>query len=554
MQLTRHFARAGLKAALAAAALTTLSLTAFSLTTPAQAAVPATLAMQGVLLSSGGGPAADGNYSVEIAIYPAENGGSAVWLENGVTLSAKNGQFSYLLGSKTPLSAAALSMAQAWVGIRVGSDPELPRRPLASVAFALRAASAEALDCSGCVKAGQLDAAALQEYAKTADLSDYVKATSLAKVAGTGAYADLSGKPVLAKVGASCGTNLLLRGIKDDGSYECVSAGISGDLLNEVSNDLIWNQFVDSKAGTKDVQIKDGFAAGVTDTLTFPDIGLAQKVWVDVSVGNSDLTQVSVELYAPGMTTPYLLYNGGKSGTQLTAAFNDTDKLVSGDLDKDWLGKNIKGNWSLTVRDKQAISLPPGTPPFVYDGKFNWTLNVQTLSSKKVQIKGNLIVDQALSANSDVDVAGNLRVGGQPVLSNFKYVLINNDFRNNSGTVAADTWAEVPARKLVYTKTRDSSVLRIQYQDTLGTLGSNYGQCNWRILVDGTAVSVFSDADLTYSGGWRMANGTHTALAAGLKAGPHTITVQTYRSSGAAECLMGWNTGGNFLSSEEVGP
>ncbi len=300
--------------------------------------------------------------------------------------------------------------------------------------------------------------------------------------------------------------------------------------------------------------VKDGFAAGVTDTLAFPDVGLAQKVWVDFSAGNSDVSKLVVELYAPGMTTPYVLYNGTKTGTQLSGAYNDADKLAEGDLDKDWLGKNIKGNWSITVRDKLAISVPPGTPPFVYDGSFNWTLHVQTLSSKKVQIKGNLLVDQALTASADVDVAGALRVGGQPVLSNFKFAMINNDFRNNSGSVSADTWADIPARKLVYTKTRDASVLRIQYQDTLGTLGSNYGQCNWRILVDGNVFSAFSDADITYAGGWRMANATHTALAAGLKAGPHTITVQTYRSAGASECLMGWNTAGNFLSSEEVGP
>lgn len=537
-----------------AGALLVGTLAALALTTPAQAAVPATLGLQGVFLSSGGGPAADGNYSVEIAIYGSETGGSAVWLENGVTLSAKNGQFSYLMGSKTPLAAAALSLSQAWVGIRVGSDPELPRKPLSSVAFALRAATAEALDCSGCIKASQLDDTALQAYAKASDLSDYVKATSLAVVAGTGAYADLGGKPTLAKIGASCGTNLLLKGIKDDGSYECVSAGISGDLLNEVSNDLIWNQFVDSKSGGKDVQIKDGFAAGVTDTLTFPDVGLAQKVWVDFSAGNSDISKLVVELYAPGMTAPYVLYNGAKNGTQLTGAYNDSDKLVSGELDKDWLGKNIKGAWSITVRDKLAIAVPPGTPPFVYDGSFNWTLRVQTLSSKKVQIKGSLLVDQALTASADVDVAGALRVGGQAVLSNFKFTVISNDFRNNSSTVAADSWADVPARKLEYVKTRDASILRIQYQDTLGTLGSNYGQCNWRILVDGNQYAVFSDADITYGGGWRMANATHTALAPGLKAGPHTITVQTYRSSGASECLMGWNTSGNFLSSEEVGP
>jgi hypothetical protein len=426
--------------------------------TSAQAAVPTTSAIEGVLMSSGGGPAADGNYTVSVSIYGAETGGSAVWTESGVTIAAKGGQFSYQIGSKTPLSAAALSLSTAWIGVQIGTDPELPRKPLGAAPFALRAAIAEGLECTGCLKAGNLDAGVLQpyakaadlgayaktadlsayakasdlgayaktsdlsSYAKSADLGDYVKAASLAKVAGTGSYndlkdlptlakvatsgsyADLTNKPVMAKIDSACGTNLVMKGIKADGSYECASAGIAADMINEVSNDLIWNQFVDKTDGTKDVQIKDGFSAGVTDTLAFPDIGVAQKIWVEFNAGNSDVSKLTVELYGPGMTTPYILYKGSKTGTTLVAKYNDADKVDTGDMDKDWLGKNIKGNWSITVKDTLAISVPPGTPPFVFDGKFNWSVNIQTLSSKKIQIKGDLIVDGATTATSGLKI------------------------------------------------------------------------------------------------------------------------------------------------------
>ncbi len=421
----------------------------------AGAAVPATTPIEGVLLSSGGGPAADGNYTITVAIYGAETGGSAVWTESGVTIAAKGGQFSYQLGAKTPLSSAVLNLPAAWVGIQIGTDPELPRKPMGASPYALRTAVAEALECSGCLKAGNLDAGVLQPYAKSADLgayaktadlsayakasdltayakktdlssyatvvalADYVKASSLAKVAGTGSYADLKDAPTLHKVattgsyadltnqpklpvlGASCGTNLVLKGIKADGSYECVSAGIGPDLINEISNDLIWNQFVDSKAGTTDAQIKDGFSAGVVDSLAFPDVGLAEKIWVEFSGLNSDMSKVVIELFGPGMSSPYVLYNGSKTGTALVAKFNGGDALVSGDMNKDWLNKNIKGNWSITVKDTAAISVPPGTPPFVYDGKFNWSVNIQTLSSKKIQIKGNLLVDGGIKVGAD---------------------------------------------------------------------------------------------------------------------------------------------------------
>ena len=386
-----------------------LALTALALAVPALAvaAVPTTSAVEGVMLSTSGGPAADGSYTLAFSIYASETGGSAVWTEAGVAVTAKGGQFSYQLGSKTPLSAAVLSLPKAWIGVQIGTDPELSRRPLTATPYALRAAIADGLDCSGCLQAANLDAAVLQPYAKAAELGEYVKASSLAKAAGTGSYNDLNNKPVLVTLGAACGTNLVMKGIKADGSYECVSTGVAPDLLNEISNDLLWNQFVDKVDGTKDVQIKDGFPAGVTDTLTFPDIGLAQKIWVDFSVGNSDLSKVIVELYGPGIATPYILYNGTKSGTSLTAVFNDTDPIDTGDMDKDWLGKNIKGNWSITVKDTKAISLPPGTPPFVYDGKFSWAISIQTLSNKKVQLKGNLIIDGTVKANG-------VQLGGDP--------------------------------------------------------------------------------------------------------------------------------------------
>jgi hypothetical protein len=433
-----------------------LALTGTLLAAPAAAAIPTTSAIEGVLLSSGGGPAADGNYTVTVGIYAAETGGTAVWSESGVTIAAKGGQFSYQLGSKTPLSASALSLSTAWIGVQIGTDPELPRKPLGSSPYALRAAVAEALECTGCLKAGNLDAGVLQpyaksadlapfaktadlsayakisdlaayaksaelsSYAKTSDLADYVKASSLAKVAGTGSYADLlnkptlatvaasgsyadlTNKPVMAKLGDACGTNLVMKGIKADGTYECVTAGIAPDMINEISNDLIWNQFVDGVNGTKDVQIKDGFAAGVTDTLTFPDIGVAQKIWIDFNAGNSDISKLQVELFGPGMSTPYILYKGTKTGTSLIAKYNDTDALATGDMNKDWLGKSIKGNWSITVKDTAAITVPPGTPAFVYDGKFNWSVNIQTLSSKKIQVKGNLIVDGSTNATGGV--------------------------------------------------------------------------------------------------------------------------------------------------------
>jgi len=408
----------------------------------AHAAVPAQGTIEGVLTSSGGGPAADGNYQMTFGIYAGQSGGTAVWSEGPVTVSAKGGQFVHQLGSKNPMIPAALSLPAAWLSVQIGTDPELARQPLGATVFSQRAAIAEALDCSGCVKVGALDSGVLQPYAKTtdlgayakaadlsgyaktadlgpyaktADLTAYAKVASLATIAGTGSwndlkdkpalgkvatsdkYSDLTGLPVLAKVGEKCGTGLVLLGFKAaDGSLDCGPVSLPADAIDEISNNLIHNQFVDSTAGALDTPIPNGSGAGVSTQLTFPDIGLAQEIWVDVDLTNSDVSKVKIEAFGPNMSTPYVLYNGTKSGTSLKASFNKDTAIATGDMTKDWVGKNIAGNWSITVRDPYKATGDTAE----YDGKFNWSVHIKTLSSKKIQIKGNLIVD------------GTLQVGG----------------------------------------------------------------------------------------------------------------------------------------------
>lgn len=401
--------------------------------TVAQAAVPTQVAVEGVLLSSGGGPAADGDYTVGFALYGAETGGSAVWSEQGSVLKVKGGQFSLLLGAKTPLSAAAVNLNSAWLGIQIGTDPELPRKPMAAQPFALRAAVAEALDCSGCLKAGNLDAGVLQPYAKAADLAgyaktsdlaayaktadlsnyakatdltDYVKATSLAKVAGTGSYldlanapalakvattgsyADLAGKPTVPQVGAACGTGLVMKGIKADGSYDCVSGSIDAaslpkDGLDEVSNGLLTAQFSELVASTQTpIDIADAFAAGIADEIIVPDFGPAKGIAVAVDISNSDISKLKVTVYDP-QGKAYVLHDQSGTGKVLKSTWPSPTKLVSGDL-AGWIGGNPKGKWSISVADLAGVTGGK-------DGKLNsWSIAVDTLSTKKVASTGLL--------------------------------------------------------------------------------------------------------------------------------------------------------------------
>ncbi len=400
----------------------------------AHASVTPYAAVEAVLSSSGGGAAADGNYSATFALLDGP-GGKVVWTETEGALAVKGGQFQYTLGSKTPLSAGLFS-GDRWLQLQIGTDPPLQAMPIRSVALALRAAVAEAVDCTGCIKAGQLDAsvtqgfvkttdlqgyakasdlsgyakladlssyaklADLSGYAKTADLTDYVKATSLAKVAGTGSYADLTGKPSLAtvaasgsyadltnkpalpKLGDSCGTGLVMKGIKADGSYECVAGGVDPaslpkDGLDEISNGLLTNQFAEAAFSPKTpLDIADAFPAGIADEIIVPDWGVAQGVSVAVELTNSNISKVRVTVYDP-KGTKYQLHEQSGSGTSLKTSYPDVTKPVSGDFGA-WIGGNPQGKWSISVADLEGVSGGK-------DGKLvSWAVKVKTLSSQKV--------------------------------------------------------------------------------------------------------------------------------------------------------------------------
>ncbi len=389
-----------------------------------------TVQVEGVLTSAGGGAAADGSYSLTVQLLDAQ-AGKVVWSEAGLVAAVKGGQFALALGTKTPLTAAAVA-GDRWMQLQVGSDPALPSVPTRSVLYAVRAQLADSLECSGCVKAGHLDpnitqgfvksadlqgfakisdlsayaklsdlsgyakSSDLSAYAKTSDLAEFVKASGLAKVAGTGSYTDLGNLPVLAKLGTSCGTGLVLKGLKADGSYECTAGGVSTanlpkDGLDEISNGLLTTQFTEIGASLKTpIAIADAFPAGTTDEIAVPDLGTAEDLQVALDIVNSDISKLKVTVYDP-TGTAYVLHDKGGSGTVLKTSYPSTTAPVSGDLSA-WTGKNPKGKWSISVADLAGNI--GGT-----DGALQaWSIQVKTLSSVKVGVGGVLMMFRSAGA------------------------------------------------------------------------------------------------------------------------------------------------------------
>ncbi len=220
LSLPRRAALRGLLClGLAATGTTVLPIGGFALE------APKTIAIQGLLTSNAGLPVADGDYGLSVQFYDAQAAVVPLYKELIIGVQVKSGLFSATVGQNLALDLSIFQTGTAqWVGVTVGSEPELPRQRLQWTPYALRAsyaAAAASVDCSGCIAGAQIAPEVLAPYAKSADLalvaksgkygdlsgqpdlSVFAQVAALAKVATSGNYADLQNLPALSKVALS---------------------------------------------------------------------------------------------------------------------------------------------------------------------------------------------------------------------------------------------------------------------------------------------------------------------------------------------------------------
>ncbi len=421
----------------------------------ADAAVPSTMAVYGTLAAQGGAAAPNGKYGLAFALYEAKSGGSAIWKEALIPLQVTGGHFQHVLGQSSPLKAPMLAAAkELWLGVTVNFDPEQTRVHLHAVAFSLHATTAAGLACSGCVSTDHLANGAISAdkvgftfaASKTkggaAETALDLKCTGCVGVAemkfdgdvdlgGNGLKAkkiiavQVSGQTISANSFVGDGSKLtgiktpagscavkgqVVKGISPDGSLICVAGGGAGGLppdgIDEISNNLIFNQFVDSASSKAPVPIPDNNPIGISDFILFPDVGLAQKLTVHIDLENSNLASVELTLYDPNNAKYLLLAKGAGKGTSLKTSYPDPSKPASGDLTS-WIGKNPKGKWQLKVTDEAFKNNQ-------YDGALkSWRIDIQTLSSKKIQVKGDLIVDGSVMGSKGFKIVGDTTFSGK---------------------------------------------------------------------------------------------------------------------------------------------
>ena len=89
--------------------------------TSSLAAVPATIAMQGTLRTTGGAAVADGTYGVTLSVYASKGAKQPVW-STVVPVVVSGGHFSHALGSIKPLDTKLLDVANVqWLGVAVAN-------------------------------------------------------------------------------------------------------------------------------------------------------------------------------------------------------------------------------------------------------------------------------------------------------------------------------------------------------------------------------------------------------------------------------------------------
>ncbi|MFH1374406.1 MAG: dockerin type I domain-containing protein [bacterium] len=122
---------------------TTLIVAAMVMATPVVAGVPQTINYQGQLTNSSGDPL-DTTVSMDFTIYIDSTSGTSKWSELHTSVTVVSGIFSVLLGATYPIDDSVFNQPNRWLGIKVGSDPELiPRTRLTSSPYSIRVSTVD---------------------------------------------------------------------------------------------------------------------------------------------------------------------------------------------------------------------------------------------------------------------------------------------------------------------------------------------------------------------------------------------------------------------------
>lgn len=404
-----------------------------ALAIPAAGEVPGRLSVQGNVTSEAGVPL-EGKHTLLFQLYVGADATDSIWSEVHPQVPVSGGVFSIQLGESSSLFAPVDVFASSddlWLGIAVDGADELPRQSLSAVGFALQARNADRLDgfdasatplpntllaldsdgkiplaaipasvdisCSGCIDSDSIanGSVALADLAQSGctdgQVMKWLGAGWACAADETADEASLVAA-VLAEVAAA--GYLATSDLLDESQ-------MPPNGLNEISNGLISNQFIDTLASTT---VPKAVGVGISDEIDVPNIGLAEKLTVSVNVStDADLSAVTIKLTDPKLNS-YTLYAQAGAATAFGTTFPDPTPTVTGDLTT-WTGKNPVGVWRITLIDE-------GNDPAATLN--SWSVQLHTLSNQKVEVAGALIVNGSITFDGTLNANGALDFGLQP--------------------------------------------------------------------------------------------------------------------------------------------
>jgi len=113
-----------------------------------EAAVPQLISLQGRLTNPTTGSAYTGALTITFSIWNASSFGTNMWIETQTVNLDSNGFFDVLLGGVSPIPQLS---EDSYLQLEIGGEVLSPRQRIVSSAFALRAGTAEDVNCVGCV-------------------------------------------------------------------------------------------------------------------------------------------------------------------------------------------------------------------------------------------------------------------------------------------------------------------------------------------------------------------------------------------------------------------
>ncbi|MCI0696177.1 hypothetical protein L0337_29765, partial [candidate division KSB1 bacterium] len=242
--------------------------------------IPQTISYQGILTDASGIVPPDGNYNLTFKLYNVATGGSPLWTE-AHSVAVSNGIFTIILGSLNPLTPPFNE--QYWLGITVGTDPELaPRTQLTASAYSLNARSI----VDGAVTRNKIAGGQVVKSLNTLKDDVTLAAGTNVTITPSGNTLTIAAPGLGAITGVTAGTGLTGGGTSGNVTIGIANSGVSTAQLAD-------NAVTSAKIQDGQVDTKDLANDAVTTAKLANDAVTSSKIQ-DGQVGTNDLANDAV--------------------------------------------------------------------------------------------------------------------------------------------------------------------------------------------------------------------------------------------------------------------